>query len=241
MKKLKFMKLLLLAFIVGAMSASSAKAQLINTVVSLTGSVFDAVSKQPVTAIVYIEDENGKRINATRSNSAENGYYYLTGLRPGNTYKVHIVKKSYFKDQFDLTVPLTDKYKEISKDFLVKPKEKGVKIPLPVPPFELNKVKLRYGAEELIASMESTLKNNPQVKFEIQCFPDNEANPEQNLEITTSRCKALMNYFAQNGIAQDRMTMQGNKETDPNNPPPMRTQAKGKRYIGTTYIVVKDF
>jgi outer membrane protein OmpA-like peptidoglycan-associated protein len=218
-----------------------ATSQLVTTVISLTGSVFDAVTHEPITAIVIVTDEEGERVNATRSNGAEDGYYYLTGLKPGKRYFVELRKKNYFKEKYELILPNTDKYKEMSKDFLMKPKEKDSKIPLAVPPFEFNKAKLRIGAEELLADFQTTLLFNPKVVFEIVCFPDNDADKASNKKLTMGRCAALREFFMNSGVDESRITLSGHEKTDPDNPPPTRSQAKGKRYIGTTYIVVKSF
>ena len=52
----------------------------IKTVVSLTGNVFNQVSKQPeTTALLVMKD--GKRVTATRSRASENGFYYLIVTR----------------------------------------------------------------------------------------------------------------------------------------------------------------
>ena len=55
-----------IAFFVLTASAI-AISQVVTTVVSLTGSVFDAVTYQPVSAILKVTDENGKTVNGARS------------------------------------------------------------------------------------------------------------------------------------------------------------------------------
>lgn len=228
-------------FTFGIFLQSEANAQLIQTVVALTGNVFDAVSKAPVTATIKITDESGKRVNQTRSNAIENGSYYVTSLKPGKTYFINITKEDYFDEKFKIMLANTDKYEEISRDFLIKPKAKGVKIPLQVPPFELNKSKLRYGAEDLLEGIQSTLANNPDVKFEILCYPDNDKDPKANQKLTDERCQSLKDYFTNNGVESMRFQVQGSASTDPLKPPPTSKMAKGKRYIGTTYIVVTSY
>jgi outer membrane protein OmpA-like peptidoglycan-associated protein len=117
---------------------------------------------------------------------------------------------------------------------------KDTKIPLSVPPFELNKSKLRFGADYALETIKSTLFHNPNVKFEIICFPDNDDNPAENETITRERAKAIEKYFLTQGIDASRITTGGSKKTDPDNPPPKKMKAKGKRYIGTTYIKITE-
>ncbi len=234
------MKILAYALLIFGFTGVS-YAQFAQTVVSLTGNVFNEVTRQPETVAILCFDIEGNRVNATRSNISENGYYYLTGLRPGMEYIVELKKKGFFKETYKIQVPDTKKYLEISQDFLIKPLEKDIKIPVRVPPFELNKSKLRFGSEFFLEDLANTLKENPDVKFEIISFPDNAKDKNENKELTLDRAKSLMQYFASQGISQSRMTIEGSATVDPNNPPPVGKRAKGKRYIGPSYIVVKNF
>jgi len=221
-------------------AVNSSYAQLLHTVVALTGNVFDAITKKPVTVFLIVQDSLGNKVQATRSNTYENGYYYLTGLKPGNKYTIILRKQNYFIEKYKIDIANSDKYEEISHDFLIKPMYIGAKIPLPVPPFELNKSKLRYGAGMFLSDISNTLKYNPKVKVEIQCYPDNNKNKQLNLELTRERCESLKNFFMKNGVDTSRLSIKSDKTTDPDNPPPTQTRAKGKRYIGSSYIVVKS-
>ena len=179
-------------------SSNISHAQLVNPVVALTGSVIDAVTKDPVTAIMVVTDETGKRVNATRSNGAENGNYYITSLKPGHKYIVTVSNTYYLKEKFEIEISNTYQYTELSHDFLIVPLAKDTKIPLAVPPFELNKSKLRYGAEYVLENIKSTMMHNPNVKFEILCYPDNDENPSENEILTKERAKSIEKYISSN-------------------------------------------
>lgn len=209
----------------------------IQTVVSLTGNVFNQVSKQPETTALIVT-KNDRRVTATRSRASENGYYYLTGLKAGESYEIKLKKKGFMDQLVSIQVPNTDKYTEISKDFLIMPKEAGVKLPLSVPPFEYNKSKLRVGSDIFLSDLYETLALNPSVKFQIISFPDNNKNKNENTELTTERANSLKDYFTKNGIDVTRISIAPNNSTDPNNPPPTEKAAKGKRYIGKSYIKI---
>ena len=213
-------------------------AQLVNPVVSITGSVMDAVTRQPITAIMIVTDENGKRINATRSNGTDNGYYYLTSLKPGKKYTITVSSKYYLKEKYTFKIDKAYKYTELSHDFLVMPLTVGAEIPLAFAPFELNKSKLRYGADYVLDGIKGTMLNNKNVKFQIICYPDMEGDPKHNLELTKARAESIKKYLVANGIDASRISIKGNKDVDPKNPPPKKKRAKGKRYIGTTYIKI---
>lgn len=234
MKRILTLSLLLI------LSTFALKSQgLIQTRVALTGNVFNQVTKQPETAAVLVF-KDGKRVTATRSMSAENGYYYLTGLKPGETYEIQTKKRGFMKQSFNLEVPKTDKYTELSKDILIMPKREGVKIPLAVPPFEYNKSKLRVGSDIFLEQLAETMELNPDVKFEIVSYPDNNNNAQSNAQLTQERAKSLEKYFTEQGIEKNRISLQGNKKVDPDNPPPTEKASKGKRYIGKTYLKIKS-
>lgn len=228
-------------FLFVTLAPQTTLSQLVGPVVSMSGNVFNEITREPVTVFLVVLDENGQRVNATRSNAAENGYYYITGLKPGKKYFISMAQKGYFKEKYEVFVANTSKYEEISRDFLVKPLEKNVYIKLQVPPFELNKSKLRYGSDFLLNDFNNTLLNNPEVKFEIICYPDNDNDRTANKTLTDERANALKEFFISKGIPANRFTAEGSGTVDPKNPPPTKKAAKGKRYIGTTYIVVKEF
>lgn len=211
---------------------------LINATVALTGNVFNQVTKLPETAVIKVYDLEGNRVNATRSNGAQNGAYFVSGLRPGATYKVEISKREFMVERYTINVPNTGKYLEISQDFLIKPIKVGVQIPIAVTPFELRKSKLRFGSDLYLDDWIDVFKDNPNVKFKVVSYPDEKGNAQSNKTLTSERAEAIKKYFVDKGISADRFSTEGNGNVDTNNPPPTERAAKGKRYIGPCYIEV---
>lgn len=221
-------------------SISVTQAQMVKAVVAVTGSMKDAVSKKPLAVNVTVFDNTGKKVNTAKSNDYEDGYYFVTGLLPGNVYTFEISSTSHFKENITISIPNTDKYLEISRDFNLKPLMLNAKIPLAVSPFEYNKTKLRFGSVLALEGLANTLKNNPKVKFTIISYPDNDKNPEANKDLTLKRADALMDYLVVNGIDPMRIKIQESSNTDPDLPPPVEKRAKGKKYIGSTYIIINE-
>ncbi len=213
-------------------------AQFTKLVVSLTGNILDAINKQPITVELQALDKTGKIVYRGKSNK---GYYFITGLKPGETYTMKFGDFNYFNQTHDVEIPKTDKYSEFSHDFLVKPRQKGLKVLIPVPPFELNKTKIRYGIDILLEDVVSMLKENPKVKFEIACYPDNDFDIVINKTLTRERCENFKDYLVNSGINEERISLRPEIAIDKDNPPPTQKTAKGKRYIGSTYIIVQDF
>lgn len=234
------MKIIILAVSIFILNIASLQSQM-RTVVAVTGHAIEAISKQPVAVKISVHDNTGKKINQVKSNASEGGYYYVTGLFPGNTYTFKINEEGYFTNEIAVSIPNTDKYIEISRDFLVNPLKKGWVIPVAVSPFEINKSKLRFGSSIALDDIISTLKSNTNVKFTIKTYPDNNNDTQKNQNLTDLRAESLMDYFVINGIAPDRISVEGSAVTDPNKPPPTEKRAKGKRYIGSAYIVINEF
>jgi len=208
-----------------------------STIVSITGSIKNELTKEPIGIDIRLFNTEGKQIGISRSNSKD-GYYFITGLKPDSVYYLKFMDFSYFSDSHEFQVPNTKKYAEYSKDFVVKPKQIGLKFPLRVIPFDLGKSKLRPGADIFLKDLLNSMKLNRRVDFKIAAFPDNDGDGQFNQQITTERCEALKKYFIQNGIEETRITIQSNPTTDPDNPPPAKKQAKGKRYLGSIYLEI---
>ena len=96
-----------------------AYSQFTKTVVAVTGNVINYNTKLPESIQITVFDNAGKKINSVKSNAAEGGYYYVTGLYPGNTYIFVVKEKNFLTERFEVSVPNSDKYLEISKDFLI--------------------------------------------------------------------------------------------------------------------------
>ncbi|MGQ9819853.1 MAG: OmpA family protein [Candidatus Kapaibacteriales bacterium] len=212
--------------------------QFTSAVVSISGTVKNALTKEPMTVYVVAYDQNGKKVNVARSNSSDNGYYFLTGLKPGNNYKIVVEQTNFIREEYVLNIPQSSNYMEYSKDFSLIPISKGSLVPIPVPPFELNKTKLRFGSEEYLDKFAKAFAENKSFKLVIICYPDYVQNKSDNKKLTEERAKSIMAYFISKGVEPERINIEGNTDPDPKNPPPTQKRAKGKRYIGTSYILI---
>ena len=59
------------------------------------------------------------------------------------------------------------------------------------------------------------LKDNPTVKIEISGHTDNVGKPADNLALSNSRAKSVVNYLISKGIAAQRLVAKGYGETKP--------------------------
>lgn len=202
-------------------------------VVNLTGIVIDEQTRKPVAAKLQFFDANNKKVSEAPSSKAD-GEYSAAGLKAGE-YTVKILANSYFVETFPVTIPASDKYSEISHDFSIKEKKLYQSFLLSTSPFERNKSKLRYGFEDYLSSFVEIMKNNEEVTIEIQTYLDSKGNKPG---LAKERSKNLVDFFLSKGITPERVTSSSTETVDTKNPPPTKSGAKGKRYVGSTYIVI---
>jgi outer membrane protein OmpA-like peptidoglycan-associated protein len=211
--------------------------QLVKTVVSVEGEVYDAITHKPLSLYVEVVNADGKRIQKVQSN-LQDGSYFITGLTPGGNFEIRIAELDYMKQYFPLFLPNTDKYMEYSKDINLIPKKVGTKILIPVKLFEVGKSSLKYGSDLFLKDYVNLLKLNPTVSVKIVSFAD-ENNSSKNPDLANQRSAAIKDFLIQNGIEDRRITTQGVLTTDPAFPPPIGKASKGKKYVGTNYLVIE--
>ncbi len=209
-------------------------------VVSIGGTALDVTNNQPISVYIEIYDATGKRLQKIKSNTKD-GYYFITGLKSGETYELRCAEFEYMKQITYVSTPASDKYQEISKDLIFTPKKVGTQIPVNVKIFEYSKSLLKNGIDIFFKQSIECLKLNPTVRIKIVSYPDNDNNPTINAQLTLERSNAIRNYLIQNGLEQDRVVAEGASKVDPKNPVPVGKATKGKRYVGKSYFFIEAY
>lgn len=93
------------------------------TVISITGTVTDFVTKKPTSVLISLYDRRNKKVGSSISNS-KTGYYFITGLRSKQHYIIRIESIDYMKEEYDMIMPVVDEYITVTKDFEVMPKSR---------------------------------------------------------------------------------------------------------------------
>ncbi len=240
MNKRTSMKTIAIALALVAMvgSATVSRAQsAIGTVVTLTGYFLNAQTLTPVEANYVVLDDQGKKIGSAFKSSVADGYLQ-TGLKPGATYIIRVEDPRYFRQEYKVEIPSTGKYMEISKDFVVRAMVAGRTVAINPAPFELRKSALRPGAEDDLDEVTKILVMNPSANIEIVCYPDAEASAADIQKLSAARAESLKRFFVAKGVSASRISLRAVSTLDPIDPPPIRKAAKGKRYIGPSYLVI---
>jgi outer membrane protein OmpA-like peptidoglycan-associated protein len=228
--------LTLIAFLVCAVAVSVAQ-NTMETVVTVTGSILNEQSFMPVECSYSVYGPDGKKMGQTRKASVNEGYL-VTGLRSGETYTFKIEDPRYFKREFSVSVPKTSKYQELSKDLVVIPLEAGKKITMRTAPFNFRKTEVREAVQPNVAELAKTLVSNPSVSVELICYPDEVVAIADAQKMSQARGNNLKAALVKAGVSASRISIKVADGTDPLNPPPIKKAAKGKRYVGSVYLVV---
>ncbi len=84
--------------------------------------------------------------------------------------------------------------------------------------FDFNKWDLRPDAKQTLDRDIAILKENPQIKVEIQGHTDSVGPEEYNQVLSEKRAESVKNYLIEQGIASSRLTSKGYGETRPRFP-----------------------
>jgi len=121
MKKITIVALIALMGLMSSYKVS--EAQFFGVVLSLTGYVIDSDSKEPLAMRVEAFDSKGNRVYYGRTKSENDGYYFITGLKPGADYTVKLSDNERYADKEEkISMPDVKSYEEIKRDFLVEDK-----------------------------------------------------------------------------------------------------------------------
>lgn len=100
-------------------------------------------------------------------------------------------------------------------DIELEPIEVGAKMNLYSIYFETDSFAILPRSEPELQTLVAFLKNNSDLKIEIQGHTDNSGTPERNLQLSELRAKSVANYLVKNGIAINRLHSKGYGEQQP--------------------------
>lgn len=122
---MKKFAIILLVALMGLMSSYNvSEAQFISVVLSLTGNVLDKATNEPLTMRLEAFDSKGNRVHYGRTKAENDGYYFITGLKPGAKYTLKLSDNDKYDDIVEVVeLPDVESYEEIEKNILVEDKE----------------------------------------------------------------------------------------------------------------------
>ncbi|MEK6616777.1 MAG: OmpA family protein [Bacteroidota bacterium] len=178
----------------------------------LKGTIFDAITNQPLEASIELVDNQLNQIIATfKSNSATGKF--LVSLPAGKNYGIAVKKEGYLFQSENFDIPATAAYQEYVKDIGLKNISVGTKIVLRNIFFDFDKATLRSESTSELERLIKLLQDIPSMKIEIGGHTDSKGSDEYNMKLSASRAQSVVDYLALHGIAQNRLTSKGYGET----------------------------
>ena len=177
------------------------------------GKVFDKKTNAGLPSAVELTDlKSGNLISKIQTD--EDGNYLVT-LPVGKDYAFNVNRRGYlfYSDNFSLAKNSPD------SDFIVniplQPIEKGATIVLKNIFFETGKFELKSESKSELNKLVSLLKDNPDLKIQIDGHTDNVGQEKDNQLLSTNRAKSVVAYLLSKAINTQRLTYKGFGSTKP--------------------------
>ena len=171
------------------------------------GKVFDKKTTAGLPSAVELTDvKTGSLISKIQTD--EDGNYLVT-LPVGKDYAFNVNRKGYlfYSDNFSLLKNVTDS--AFIVNIPLQPIEKGATIVLKNIFFETGKFDLQNESKSELDKLVNLLKDNPNLKIQLDGHTDNIGQEKDNLLLSTNRAKAVVAYLLSKSITAQRLTYKG--------------------------------
>ncbi len=175
---------------------------------TISGTVKDANTQQPVRAKVNLINTRTNSIVTSTNSSATSGDYTINFIASDN-YLLEVLADDYWYLSENLVLQQITTFMNIKRDVLLRPVSVGSKIELNIK-FDINSAFL---APESVAELNRLLRqtrNNPTVKLEIQGHCD-ELEAIRSPGIALERANAVAAYLIENGYSNIEVKSYDNK------------------------------
>ena len=187
-----------------------------NPVVLVSGNVFNAKTKKPLSAsLVYETLPDGEEAGNAISNP-EDGAFKIV-LPYDKNYLIRATADHFFAQSENLNLDSLIKagYKEIHKDLYLMPIEIGQVVRLNNVFFDFDKWDLRPESFIELNRVVKLLKENPAIEIEMSAHTDSYGSDEYNFKLSDNRARSVMEYILSKGIDPSRIISHGYGETKP--------------------------
>ena len=172
------------------------------------GRIIDAISRQPVEAVIEIIDNNkGKAFSTFKSNSATGKF--LLSLPAGRNYGIAVKADGYLFHSENFDIPKKSDFNMVDKEIELKNIAVGSKIALRNIFFETGKSDLNPESNTELARLIQLLTDVPSLKIEISGHTDNTGSEQLNLKLSADRAKVVVDYLIREGVASSRLMSKG--------------------------------
>lgn len=192
-------------FVIRKVSLTKIKKQKPEKKIYLKGKIVDKSTQKPVQAPVFIS-EKGEEWNQKLTSDGS----FQIEIHAGN-FLIDIDMKGYMPFQKEVEV----KSQDVEVLIELVPISKGQKVVLSNIYFAPNSSSLTIEAIQSLNHLVEFMKENPTVRVRINGHTDIGSTPGFNMQLSTSRAKAVRDYLVQMGIKAERIEYKGYGNTQP--------------------------
>ena len=175
------------------------------------GTVYDAVTKQPLGADVELIDLRQQQQVSTVQSDSVTGRYLMV-LTEGTYYALYVNKQQYlFKSlTFDYATPEDEAVPQpVTVDVYLDPVQPGKETVLNNIFFDTDKYEIKERSEPELQKIITFLQENSSVRIVINGHTDNVGATDYNQRLSANRARAVYDYLVAAGVAADRLDSQG--------------------------------
>lgn len=185
-----------------------------NPVVLMSGKVFNAKTKLPLSTSIEYEDlSDGKNMGVAVSNPLTGEYKVV--LPYGKNYGMMAYAEKFISVSDNIDLTKVEGYREITRDLYLVPLEVGTTIRLNNIFFDFNKAVLRSESYPELDRLAGLMAQNAKMQIEIGGHTDNVGTDEANEKLSGDRAKSVVDYLISLGVDSKRITYKGYGEQKP--------------------------
>jgi OOP family OmpA-OmpF porin len=185
-------------------------------VVLVSGNVYNAKTKEPLTAsLVYETLPDGTEAGKGISSPVDGSFKMV--LPYDKNYSIRASADKFFaiSENLNLDSLIKAGYKEIHKDLYLVPIEIGQVFRLNNVFFDFDKYDLRPESYVELDRVVGFLNEYPNIEIEMSAHTDSKGADDYNMTLSDNRARSVMDYIISRGIAKTRIISQGYGETKP--------------------------
>ncbi len=185
-------------------------------VVLVSGNVYNAKTKEPLTAsLVYETLPDGTEAGKGVSSPVDGSFKMV--LPYDKNYSIRASADKFFaiSENLNLDSLIKAGYKEIHKDLYLVPIEIGQVFRLNNVFFDFDKYDLRPESYVELDRVVGFLNEYPNIEIEMSAHTDSKGADDYNMTLSDNRARSVMDYIISRGIAKTRIISQGYGETKP--------------------------
>jgi outer membrane protein OmpA-like peptidoglycan-associated protein len=185
-------------------------------VVLVSGNVYNAKTKQPLSADLIYETLPDGAIAGNGSSNPDDGAFKIV-LPYDKNYSIRATADKFFavSENLNLDSLVKEGYKEIHKDLYLVPIEIGQVVRLNNVFFDFDKFFLRPESFVELDRVVKLLNENPAIEIEMSAHTDSKGSDEYNYTLSDNRARSVMEYIISKGISSSRIRSKGYGETKP--------------------------